>query len=115
LTRRPHISVKLGPIFRLLAAAGIYQHFINHQRSIHTFVSNLRRPDTGLTLLGHPVTGIIPLAVATGNLTVSFTALSYAGRLVITVSADPDACPHRDRLQQEVRRQLGLGVESPVT
>ena len=105
----------LGPVFRLLAAAGIYQHFINHQRSIHTFVSNLRGPDTGLTLLGHPITGVVPLAVATGNVTVSFTALSYAGRLVITISADPDTCPDFEQLQHELHRQLSLGVESLVT
>jgi hypothetical protein len=53
--------------------------------------------------------------VATGNVTVSFTALSYAGSLVITISADPEACPDLDRLQQQVRRQLGLDVESLAT
>ena len=105
----------LGPVFRLLAAAGIYQHFINHQRSIHTFVSNLRGPDTGLTLLGHPITGVVPLAVATGNVAVSFTALSYAGRLVITISADPVTCPDSAQLQHELHRQLSLGVETLVT
>ena len=64
------------------------------------------------TLLGYPITGIIPLAVATGNVTVAFTALSYAGSLVITISADPDTCPDLDRLQQELQRQLNLGLES---
>ena len=96
----------LGPVFRLLAALGIYQHFIDHQRLIHTFVSNLRGPAATLTLGGLPVRGIVPVAVATGNVTVSFTALSYAGRLVITISADPDTCPDLDRLQREVQRQL---------
>jgi hypothetical protein len=48
--------------------------------------------------------------VATGNVTVAFTALSYAGSLVITISADPDTCPDLDRLQHELQRQLNLGI-----
>ena len=102
----------LGPLFRVLAAMGIYQRFIDHQRLIHTFVSNLKGPETAEALLGCPITGIIPLSVATGNVTVAFTALSYAGSLVITISADPDTCPDLDRLQQELQRQLDLGLES---
>ena len=101
----------LSPFFRVLAAMGIYQRFIDHQRLIHTFVSNLRGPDTAEALLGCPITGIIPLSVATGNVTVAFTALSYAGTLVITISADPDTCPDLDRLQQELQRQLNLSLE----
>ena len=105
----------LGPVFRLLARLGIYQRFIDHQRLIHTFVSNLRGPEDALTLLGYPITDVVPLSVATGNVTVSFTALSYAGSLVITISADPDTCPDFDRLQQELQHQLSLGLESLVT
>jgi diacylglycerol O-acyltransferase len=102
----------LSPSFRLLARLGIYQRFINHQRLIHTFVSDLKGPGGSLTLLGYPVTGVLPLAVATGNVTVAFTALSYDGSLVITISADPDTCPDLDRLQQELQRQLHLGQAS---
>ena len=79
---------------------------------IHTFVSNLRGPDTALTLLGYPITGVVPLSVATGNVTVSFTALSYARSLVITISADPDTCPDSDRLQQELQHQPTLSLEA---
>jgi hypothetical protein len=81
---------------------------------IHTFVSNLRGPEDALTLLGYPITDVVPLSVATGNVTVSFTALSYAGSLVITISADPDTCPDFDRLQHELQQQLSLGLESLV-
>ena len=101
----------LGPFFRVLATMGIYQRFIDHQRLIHTFVSNLKGPETVEAVLGCPITGIIPLSVATGNVTVAFTALSYAGSLVITISADPDNCPDLDRLQQELQLQLNLGLE----
>ena len=102
----------LSPLFRLMAKVGIYQRFINRQRLVHTFVSDLTGPHAALTLLGHPITSIIPLAVATGNVTVAFTALSYAGTLVIAISADPDTCPDLDRLQQELERQLNLGLGS---
>ena len=101
----------LGPLFRVLATIGIYQRFIDHQRLIHTFVSNLKGPDTAPPSR-LPVTGVVPLSVATGNVTVAFTALSYDGSLVITISADPDTCPDLDRLQQELQRQLNLGLES---
>jgi diacylglycerol O-acyltransferase len=52
------------------------------------------------------------MSVATGNVTVAFTALSYVGSLVITISADPDTCPDLERLQQKLQRQLDLGLAS---
>ena len=41
---------------------------------------------------------MVPLSVATGNVTVSFIALSYDNHLVITMTADPKTCPDVDRL-----------------
>ena len=97
----------LGPFFRLLAAAGLFRWFIDRQRLIHTFVSNVRGPASRLSFLGCPVTSIIPLSAASGNVTVSFAVLSYAGSLTITLIADPDTCPDlselRDALEEEVR------------
>ena len=98
----------LGPVFRLLAKIGLYQRFINHQRLIHTFVSNIKGPPAPVTLLGCPITDIVPLSVATGNVTVSFTALSYHGSLVITIAADPDTCPDLHYLHQDLQHQLDL-------
>ena len=102
----------LGPFFRVLATMGIYQRFIDHQQLIHTFVSNLKGPETAEAVLGCPITDIIPLSVATGNVTVAFTALSYAGSLVITISADPDTCRDLDHLQRELQHQLDLGLQT---
>jgi hypothetical protein len=97
----------LGPFFRLLAAAGLYRWFIDRQRLIHTFVSNLAGPQSRLSLLGCPITSLIPLSAATGNVTVSFAVLSYAGSLTICLNADPDTCPDlselRDALEEELR------------
>ena len=104
--RRGASTAVLGPGFRLLDRMGIYQHFINHQRLIHTFVSNVKGPEAPLALLGCPITVIVPLSVAPGNVTVSFTALSYAGSLVTTISADPRTCPDLDYLHHELQQQL---------
>jgi diacylglycerol O-acyltransferase len=93
-------TVVLAPAFRLLDRLGLYQYFINHQRLIHTFVSNLRGPAQTLELLGRPLLELIPLSLGSGNLTVAFTALSYRGRLVLTINADPSTCPDVDRLCQ---------------
>ena len=97
----------LGPFFRLLAAAGLFRWFIDRQRLIHTFVSNVRGSESRLSFLDCPITSIIPLSAASGNVTVSFAVLSYAGSLTITLIADPDTCPDlsdlRDALEEEVR------------
>jgi hypothetical protein len=96
----------LGPVFRLLARLGLYQYFIDHQPFVHTFVSDLRGPDVPLSLLGCRVLDVIPLSVATGNVTVSFIALSYDNRLVITMIFDPETCPDADRLGSALELQL---------
>lgn len=96
----------LGPVFRLLSRFGLYRYFIDHQSFVHTFVSDLRGPDAPLSLLGCPVLDVVPLSVATGNVTVSFTALSYDNRLVITITSDPETCPDADRLCKPLMSQL---------
>ena len=98
----------LGPFFRLLAAAGLYRWFIDRQRLIHTFVSNLRGPESPLSFLDYPITGIIPLSVATGNVTISFAVLSYAGSLTITLIADPDTCSDLPELRDALEKELSV-------
>lgn len=96
----------LGPFFRVLARTGLFQWFVDRQRLIHTFVSNLRGPEQRLSIFGCPVTAIVPLSAATGNVTVSFAVLSYAGRLTITLIADPDACPDLAALRGLLAEEL---------
>ena len=79
----------LGPLFRLLAATGLLRWFINRQRLVHTFATNLRGPAQPLTLAGAPLGAIIPIANTAGNVPVTFAALSYAGTLWLTVLSDP--------------------------
>ena len=105
-------TAQMSPFFSLLTRLGLYQRFIDHQRSIHTFVSNLRGPGAALTLLGLPINGVVPLSVATGNVTAAFTAVSHVGSLVISINADPETCPDCERLQHELQRQLDLALGS---
>jgi hypothetical protein len=103
----------LGPLFRGLARVGLYGWFINHQRLIHTFVTNLRGPQMRLSFLGCPIKSITALSVATGNVTVSFAVLSYAGSLTITLIADPRACPDLSQLQDALKEELTRTVPGP--
>ncbi len=98
----------LGPVFRVLAKVGLFHWFVDRQHLVHTFVTNLRGPDAELSIMGAPITEVVAAAVVTGNVSVAFAVLSYAGMLGITVIADPDACPDldvlRDALQIRARR-----------
>jgi diacylglycerol O-acyltransferase / wax synthase len=96
----------LGPAFRGLARLGVFEWFINRQRLVNTFVTNLRGPDARLSFLGAPVTDVIAVSLITGNVTVAFTVFSYAGTLNVTAVADPDHCPDLPILVRELRREL---------
>ena len=108
----------INPMFRTLAALHLFRHFIDRQHLVHTFTTNVRGPDETLRLLDAPLTVALPLAVVTGNVTVSFAALSYAGTLAVTVIADPDACPDLDdlgRLLQSNLDDLTASASPPPT
>jgi hypothetical protein len=90
----------MGGVFRALGALGIFQVFIDHQRLVHTFVTNVRGPQTLVHFAGRPISRVIPVAITPGNVGVCFDILSYAGRLVTTVVGDPDIVPDQDLLTQ---------------
>lgn len=102
----------LGSMFRLLAKLRLLGWFIDRQRLVNTFVTNLRGPDQQLHLLGSAITDVFPLVGISGNVTVSFAVFSYAGALTVTVIADPDAVEDlsvlRDALQDELDRHIEL-------
>lgn len=101
-------SVLLAPLMRLLAATGAFDWYVSHQRRINTLVTNVRGPKTALTFLDVPIEEVIPLTTTTGNVTVAFAVFSHAGRLTVSVVADPVGCPDLpalvDLLQNELRR-----------
>jgi hypothetical protein len=97
----------LGPLFRLLAAVGFWRWFTNHQRLVHTFVTNVRGPAEPLAFAGAPIEAVLPVPATTGNVSVSFAALSYAGTLWLTVLSDPALVPDVTELTGALRRELG--------
>ncbi|HET7801430.1 MAG TPA: WS/DGAT domain-containing protein, partial [Humibacillus xanthopallidus] len=103
---RGRSSVPLGLGFRALARLGAFQPFIDHQRLVHTFVTNVRGPRVPWHVGGRPVTSVVPVAVTPGNVGVSFDVLSYAGRLTVSVVADPAVVPDQDALTASLAGEL---------
>ncbi|MCK8671374.1 wax ester/triacylglycerol synthase domain-containing protein [Rhodococcus sp. NPDC003382] len=88
----------LGSAFRALSRLGLFRLFIDHQRMVHTFVTNLRGPAEPVELAGFRVRSLVPLVVTPGNAGVTFAVLSYAGELGITLVADPAIVPEQVEL-----------------
>ena len=105
----------INPMFRTLAALRLFHRFIDRQHLVHTFTTNVHGPDEPLRFLDAPITDALALAVVTGNVTVSFAALSYAGMLAVTVVADPDACPDLDGLGRLLQQHLDEITGDPPT
>jgi WS/DGAT/MGAT family acyltransferase len=106
----------LGPLFRAVARVGLYQWFVDRQRVVHTFVTNLKGPTTPLSLGGFPIVDIVPLTIAVGNVTVSFAVLSYTGRLTVTIISDLTTCPDLDILREALTAELAAvtGTARPL-
>jgi hypothetical protein len=83
----------LGVAFRALARAGVFQRYIDRQRLVNTFLSNMRGPAEPISIAGHRIASIVPITLTPGNVGVCFAVVSYAGQLVVTVLADPDVVP----------------------
>lgn len=96
----------LGPLFRLLAKLGCLRWFINRQRLVNSFVTNLRGPEQRLHFLGAAITDVLPVVGISGNVTVSFAVFSYAGTLSVTIIADPDAMDDLDLLREALQDEL---------
>lgn len=111
---RAATAAVLAPVVRVLAALGVVRWYIDRQRRVNTFVTNLRGPVHPLRLCGAPVTEAIAVNAITGNVTVAFGALSYAGALGITVVTDPDNGPDVERLvvllEHELDQLAGVAV-----
>lgn len=70
----------LGPAFRTLAKLGAFRWFVDRQRLVTTYVTNLRGPDIPLSFLGAPITGVIPVSMITGNFPVGSPCCPTPGR-----------------------------------
>ncbi len=86
---------------------------LNHQRLIHTVVSNLRGSDQPLTLADATVRDIIPISLVRGNVTVAFTVLSYAGTLTVTIAADATHVPDLPILTSALETEFAAMSATP--
>ncbi|WP_433518765.1 wax ester/triacylglycerol synthase domain-containing protein [Nonomuraea sp. CA-143628] len=91
---------------RLLARLHLVGRLFEHQRLIHTAVTNLRGPQEPLSFGGADVLTIIPISLARGNVTVAFSVLSYVGTLVITIVADAARTPDLPVLTGALHEEL---------
>ena len=97
----------LGWLFRPLAAVGGYRWYINHQHRLHTLVSHVRGPVEPVSFDGRRVVSAVPLVVAeSGNATVTFEVLSYAGTLTVAAVVDPDHFPDHEVLRASLEQEL---------
>lgn len=100
-----------------LARLGLARFFSRRQHMIHFVESNVAGPATPTRILGAPLLDVVPIGNLAGNIGVSFLALSYAGRLVITVHGDADRFPDLPVLLAGMRREwavLRAAIREPV-
>jgi diacylglycerol O-acyltransferase len=115
----PSISLVASALVRAAIALQVYDWYMRRQRYLHTVVTNLRGPDEAQSFCGAPIAKIVPLAVGGGgNVAVTFAALSYAGRLEVSVTVDPDCLPDLVQITAALQAELdqlagGLSREAP--
>jgi WS/DGAT/MGAT family acyltransferase len=94
-----------------LAVSGLTRFFIRRQHLVDVLVTNLAGPPLPLYVAGARLDSVVPVPPIAGNVTVSFAAFSYDGRLTVSVHADGKAWPDLDVLMQGMestwRRLIG--------
>ncbi|HEY5857525.1 MAG TPA: WS/DGAT domain-containing protein [Aldersonia sp.] len=84
------------------------------QRLIAGFVTNVPGPPAALSLAGAPICSAWPISGLGGNVRLAVAALSYNGRLEVTVQVDADALPVGEftgALQAELTRVSRRGPQ----
>ncbi|MGV1028005.1 MAG: wax ester/triacylglycerol synthase domain-containing protein [Dermatophilaceae bacterium] len=113
VAHRGSSSALVGPLFRLLAAVGLLRWFVDRQRLVNSFLTNIRGPAAPLRFAGVEVAEVVPVTVTAGNVTVAFAALSYAGSLTIAVIVDPDRIADVSTVTHALRAQfVALGIRA---
>jgi hypothetical protein len=112
--QRGSSAVLVGPVFRALVRLGVFRWFIDHQRLVNTFVTNLRGPTSHVRFVGATVSDIIPFSMTVGNVTVAFAILSYAESLTVTVIADPERWPDLPLLIEQLQIQFDMLTRAAV-
>lgn len=97
--------VAAEPVLRAwLGSFGVVRRSMERQRLVNLSETYLPGPPVPIDVLGARVLDLLPIAPLAGNLGLSFVALSYAGRLAITVRADAHQFPDLDVLSAAMER-----------
>lgn len=102
-----------------LALTGLTRFFIRRQHLVNVLVTNLPGPQFPLYVAGARLESVVPIPPIAGNVTASFAAISYDGRLTLSVHADGEAWPDLDVLMRGMEsswRRLngGTGLRGPA-
>jgi diacylglycerol O-acyltransferase len=92
-----------------LAVTPVAQYLMAHQHWVNVFTTNLVGPPVPVYVLGAEILDVIPIVQVAGNVTLTFCAISYAGRLYLVVTADASGTPDIDILvagMEQAWRQL---------
>ena len=98
--QQPVISSRLMVLF---AKTGLTRLYIRRQHLMNVLTTNLPGPPLPLYFAGARMTHAVAIPPIAGNVTVSFAALSYAGRLTLSVIADAASWPDLDVLVAGLR------------
>jgi WS/DGAT/MGAT family acyltransferase len=93
-------------IFRFAAGQRTWYRHFPRQRSVNLVVTNVAGPPVPLYLADAPLLELFPMMPVMGNLTLVVAALSYAGQLNLTATADRHHCPDVEVFVQGVRCAL---------
>jgi WS/DGAT/MGAT family acyltransferase len=91
--KRSQLATAANVVLVWVARTGLLRYFTRRQRLANLIESNVAGPPEPIRVLGAPLLDLVPVGVLAGNLALSFLALSYAGRLTVTVRADADRYP----------------------
>lgn len=87
---------------------------VHHQPFVNLVVTNVPGTTFPLYAMGAELLEAIPIVPLGGNLSVSVGVLSYNGRIVLGIFADPDACGDLDVLVEGVESAFDALAQPPT-
>jgi hypothetical protein len=101
--RSPLVAIE--PVMRAwLGRVTAFRRSLERQRLVNLAETYIPGPPVAIEILGSRVLDLVPIAPLTGNLGLSFVALSYAGGLTIAVRADAERFADLDVLTAAMER-----------
>jgi hypothetical protein len=107
-------AVGLFGAVRDLFGSYLGRWYIERQRLINVFVTNMVGPSEPLSMLGAEVLDIVPVAPISGNVPIAIGVLSHAGTLTVSVNADPEALPDLDASVSGLRYAMATTSGQPA-